>query len=176
MKRLIVFAVFAMLAAPPFAAAYFELDLANGGKMFADTYRQQGTELLLFRGSGTVRVNRADVTAIREHEGRLGEATSGKSVAPPPAKESPAAAAKVPAAEAPTTEPQAASAPTTNATTPGDLRERETALTRDLILGYRDRLFAQNRGDDPKSIEKLEKKLDGLKQQRDGVRKELGGS
>lgn len=148
------------------ADAYVEIELDTGGVVLADSYVEKEGKLILYRPAGELEVELKAVKAIRE---KAGELPSGEPSSPPPepaepAQPAPPAAPKEESAEVPVPTPA-----------PGvDLVKLEAEVTRKLILANRDLLFAQNRGDEKKSIEKRRDEIKRLQKQREDLRKRLG--
>jgi len=145
----------ALCLAPAMAHAYFEIDLASGGTILAESYVEEGDQLHVYRPAGELRVDRAKVREIREREGSL-VSTQPKAK---PAEEKPAVAA-APAEALPTDQE--------------DLTKAELKLTREIILGHRNLLFARNGGAEEADLKERKKQLDAMEERRQDMRKQLG--
>lgn len=131
--------------------AYVEIQLKSGRSILASSFTDDGEQLLLYRPSGEMRIDRDSVSFVVEHEGVLNERnqprrprvvetrkkTSADAPAPVAARPGEISLDDVEPLEIPESE---------------DLEKAEARLTRDLILENRELLFARNRGDDPESI------------------------
>ena len=145
------------------APAYFELELVSGGTMTADSYVEEDDAYRLYRPGGELRIEKDRVAAIHERDGRLSVPSAPRpaAAAPEPKPASPAkSAAIVPAAPLP--EDTAA------------LEAMERNLTRDIILGHREKLFAKNRGESPEELKRRKKELEALEKRREQVQTRLG--
>ena len=151
------FTALAVSSAP--AGAYFEIELVSGGTMTADSYVEEGDAYRLYRPGGELQVEKARVAAIREREGRLAEPAAPRPVAAAP-EAKPAPSSKAPAVPL----PQDTAA----------LEAMERNLTRDIILGHRDALFARNRGESPEELKRRKKELEALEKRREQVQTKLG--
>ncbi|MGH7857192.1 MAG: hypothetical protein ACREQY_07640, partial [Candidatus Binatia bacterium] len=147
------------------AEAYFEIELASGGTVLANSYTESGAKLHLYRPSGVLHVDRAAVKEIREREGTVPESAMPK----------PAAVAAV-APIAPKAQPKGEIveyAPSVVVPEGEDPAKVEQALTMKLILANRDLLFARNGGEDEKALEKRKKEIEQIQKQRESVQKRL---
>ena len=145
------------LFVPSRAIAYFEIELRDGGKVLADSYRVEGEKLLVFRGEIALELDRGAVKAIQDRN------------SDPAPVDSPAAVASAPA-----TAPEPSARPSIeNAAVPKDPTALENNLTRKLILSNRDLLFAENRGEDDESIRKRKEEIKKLQKDRETVRERL---
>lgn len=138
--------------------SYFEIELQDGGRVLADSYRVEGEKVLVYRGEIALELEKSAVKAIQD---RGGDRT--------PALSSPPAAGEVSAAT-----PQPVGLSNLRAgPTPRDLTALENELTRKLILSNRDLLFAQNRGEDEEAIRKRKDEIQRLQKDREELRKRL---
>lgn len=139
---------------PSRAIAYFEIELRDGGKVLADSYRVEGEKLLVFRGEIALELDRGAVKAIHDRNtDRAPVESRATSASEPAADPGPAARPSVEAA-----------------VVPKDSTALENNLTRKLILSNRDLLFAENRGDDEQSIRKRKEEIQKLQKDRETLR------
>jgi hypothetical protein len=154
--------------------ADFVIELSTGGTIVAESYVEDGAKLRVHRFSGELQVDRAQVKAIRERRGQPEEA--GELPPPPAAAETgvaPVSTAAAPAAAdpgAPPVPPEVSPLPEDRA----KLAALEGQLTRDLILANRDLLFARNRGEYERELERRRKEIQAIEKRRREVRARLG--
>ncbi|MGH7802832.1 MAG: hypothetical protein ACREQJ_00665 [Candidatus Binatia bacterium] len=151
---LVGFLLFAFTPAP---RAYFIIDLEGGGELRADFVREESDAVYASRTSGEVQIERSRIRAIREIDPGV-KVDTAKAVAE-----------GVPSAPDPATVPVPSSASNEPA-------NRENQVTRKIILGQRDLLFARLRGDAPEDLAKRERELKALKGERAGFVKRTPAS
>lgn len=147
----LLLAAVALRAAP--VAAYFVIELRDGRRLEANFVRSDDEVVHASRPSGEIAIPKRQVLSIEEvAPGRLLQDGG------------PGGDAK-PASHAVDTVEAHGSA--------DDLGERERRVTREIILGHREILFARLRGDDPESIATRRKEIEELEQRRADLREAL---
>ncbi len=157
MKKLWLAAAAAWLIAPAFSAhADFEISLREGQTVIVQSYRFEGDKLIAYQPAGEVQIDRARIVNIRDR---------GAAPLTQPAREARTAAA-------PAESPKTTSAPApASATAALDPEARERRLSRAIILGYRDLMFAQNRGENKEDLAKRKADVEKLEAERATLRK-----
>lgn len=156
-KRAIFWAALLLPLAAPAARADFAISLREGTTVVAKSYRVEGDQVIAYTVSGEVRIDGSRVVNIRD-----------RGTAGPPVPAAPEAAA--PASEkTPSLAP-----PTSPFLTVSEARARDRELVRALILANRDLLFAENRGESPRELERRRAEIKKLETERRRVRGFLG--
>lgn len=148
MKRFVAVALgfAAALVDAGLADADYLISLRDGRRIRAPFVRVEGAMLHVSQATGELVIDQTTVASIAEVE--------AEPVAPP-------------AAAGPDAPPIAAAAAAPSpASPPLGPDEKERAAARRLILGHRDLLFARLRGDAPAELEKREKELKRLQNER----------
>lgn len=153
---LLLIALVVILGSASPGAAYFVIELEDGGRVEANFVREAGGKLYASRATGEIEIERERVRSVTEVEpGRRIDET------PPGTRDLGAPAAAAPG-------PGGASGSAADT-----LRERERRVAREIIIGHRELLFAQIRGDALAEIEKREKELEDLGKRRLELREKL---
>ena len=154
--RILTAALVAFLGSTSNATGFFVIELRDGRRLEANFVRTDGDRVFASRASGEIQIGRGQVLSIHEVEpGRsIDETTATK---PVPA------------------EPAAPKTTATRATqlSVAEIREKDRAVTREIILGHREQLFARLRGDDPASMEKRRAEIETLERSRAELRDAL---
>jgi hypothetical protein len=152
--RTVGFVLAAILAMASPGAAYFVIELEDGGRVEANFVREENGKLYASRATGEIEIDRARVRSVKEIE-------PGRRI-----DEVPPGARDLGGADASATGGASGIAADT-------LRERERSIAREMIIGHRELLFARIRGDDPEEIEKRERALEDLGERRIELREKL---
>lgn len=158
MRRLLFAAAAVWFVFPAvFARSDFEISLREGGTVLAQSYRIEGDKLVAYKPSGEVQIDRARVVNIRDR--------GANPVIRPARAAAPAEAS-----------PKEAGATVATAATPSqaavDPAARERELSRAVIIGYRDLMFARNRGENKEEIEKRKAEIKKLETERASLQHE----
>ena len=141
------------------ARADFAISLREGTTVIAKSYRIDGDKVVAYTVSGEVQLESARVVNIRDRGADGPNATT-----------KPTASAKsLHGAETPR-----ATAPTSPFLTFDEARARDRELARALIIANRDLLFAENRGEGKKELDKRRSEIKKLEIERGAVGKVLG--
>ena len=160
MSRLLIAAALCGSLVAGLARADSEITLREGGTLVAKSYRIDGDAIVVYRAAGEIRLQRSRVTNIRDLGATPAAARERRPAAPaivPPD----AAASPMPAA------------PSHSIVTTEDAAARDREVARASILAHRALLFAENRGEGAKEIERRKAAIAELETERASLRKRL---
>lgn len=131
---------------PRAVLAYVDVELDGNRHMIGDSCETKGDKLVIYRPSGAIEVNKAEVRSVQEREGTAAGDLQSSSIPDPPSQSS----GNAPTVHAATRSPEK------------DLAKRDGAVVHQMIMLRLDRLGAVNRHDDTavKNFDKQLKTLD----------------
>jgi hypothetical protein len=148
-------ALLAMTLAPNAASAYVDVELMGNRHVIGDSYVDQGAKLIVYRPSGAMEVDRAQVRSIQEHEGSMPNDVQ-RFAAPEASSAATSASTTAPATVIRSKDPQT----------------RDQELSGKLMDMRLDRLAAKQRGDET-TMKKLDKEIHTLQDERNSNWKKL---